>query len=301
MRITVAGKNLLCNSITLVESLDNFTSTIEVFTDQSIGKENYTLVDGNNELPLHVESVTAQGSGSLVVFTTQLYNNLRNSNFEAFYGESTVENLLQTIGIEFRSSFSTQSSFWNIPKCKLHTLIDHLNKYAVISNGGGARFYIDIVGRLNMCDLKKAYNTTAEVKLYGTLIDAEINESWKGNYSGEIELTKYTFNNETTTTLVLEQGFGKGSYRINVTDNNAINLPEQRLKNEFYRKYFTTHIIKLDVQASFVVFLGQPIQYKNDNSYNTFIVYESRRTIDDHNNQTLKLTIVSCPNLSRQQ
>lgn len=294
MIITLNEKEVLSTGFTIIESLDQYCTTVEMTTEQIVAKEGYALQNGSNSIPLTIESIAGQTGGYRILFEPTKYTKLKNSTMLGYYGDATVETLVQSMGIELKSKFKTLQSFWNIPECKIMTLIDTLNKYTTVSNGGGSRFYIDILGNLNFCDLKSSYESIAEVTMFGDVLSEQQDKSWTIINPGVVNISKYTTEGVSNSEYKIVEGYGKGSYRIKISDERSINLPEQILKNEFYRKYYTSHIVKLSTQPSFVVFLGQPLKVKNSIEEKPFIVYESRRTINPNGIQDLQLTLVSC-------
>lgn len=301
MKLRASGGDFIHESFAIVENLDNYCSTVEFFTSSPMGDTDFTLEDeSGNKADLVLFSVTRTLEKNYVVLYPKKFYQALNTTFEPFYGQASVENLVQFVGLEMKSNYKTEEVFWNIPSCKLTTLLGILNKYASVANGGGVRFYVDLYGNLNLCDLKKAYYSRSEITVIGTLVSAVFQLDWQINFPGVIDITKYTQKGITQSTLVIEENYGKGSLRINQTDENTEGMSERLLTNEFYQKFFTSHQLGFSLSPDFLVFVGQSVLYKNNEEEFTYIVYETKRGLDPQGNQNLQITLVSCPKLSKQ-
>lgn len=296
MKLKLNGGDFVHESFTLVDDLDNYCSTVEFLTQLPVGDTDYTLEDGDgNFVDMVVKSVTRTNDKNHVILYPKKFQEVLNTTFEAFYGSSTVEDLVQRIGFKIEFSLKTEETFWNIPSCKLTTLMSILTKYTRVSNGGGVRFYVSLLGTLHMVDLKSSFDREPELELDGEVISALFSTEWMLNYSGVINLVKYSVSGVDHERFIIKEGYGSGSYRINISDENVEGLVKQMLENEFYVKYYTTHQIELNVPFGIPAFIGMPVTYVSNRDLNKFIVYSTARGLDDQGHQSLALKLVACP------
>lgn len=230
------------------ESLSNYVSTVDVDTTFPINVLK-TVKLKSDKLDLTLVIVRVENLGSSyrhTCFTKESYD-LLNKVCEPFTGMTTVRGLERKLGYPIISDSDSLSTFWSIPKCKTKTLIDNLNKYCKFPNGGGTKSYIDFEGNIRVIDLKSNYKNKGAIDVKVNGIQERIVTDWVIHTPGELNLTLFTPSGVKTKNIILEKGYGIGNRNEHISCEEAESLVEQELTNEFYRNYFKSRQMSVDL------------------------------------------------------
>ena len=219
--------------------------------------------------------------------TFKLLNTITNS----YAGNATIKNVLNSLGIPFRSNYDSLASDWVIPKMNIMNLIKLLNTYTNIGNGGGVRFYIDINGELSMLDLHKEFNTSSVAEYDFEPSFDEVDTSWIIKSPGIVNMINSSIDGINKERIVFMEGYGEGTIYINNTTGQGLDLKRQAYRNQFFYNYYNSRKITTDCEVPPAI--GQVIKLIGlDEKFITIGV----ETIVTTNDESLnKLTLITHP------
>jgi hypothetical protein len=244
-----------------------------------------------------VSQMLVEGARFKTLCYTEPVYKLLNDVCEGYNGYTTLNSLFSKLGFSYKSDFRANNAYYNIPRCKVTTLLDMLTKYASFANGGGAHFYLDSEGCVNGYDYKLIKEKSRKNPLVGELLSENTNTEWNTLSAGEYEFMYWDNNNVfKRENLVFVKGYGKKIIHLNDTTGVWNDAMKQSLTNEFYNRYLTSRKLVVSVlKAAEQVRIGQLVNlngWENEN----FIVKTVSVVYDETAQKgTFTATLVSNP------
>lgn len=268
MKLQTNGNTVPYLGITIMDDIWQYYSHMDVVLPYRLPTDTFTVIDSRGSVKMRVLTSEFQGQAYSYVTVPEDTYNLLNSTFEPIEGNFTVKQILSKVGAKNDIAVDSVASYWRIPQCKLGTLFSYLSNYATFPNGGGARFYIDIVGCVHCVDLKKAYSGRESSILLDVQSD-RYTADWIIDYPGVVDMYVYSAENVCSkSTLTFKKGYGKGVCEVNDTTGHEADMMKSLLRNSFYTRYYTARELRANATAEGVVMGG----LMNVNGVGKFIV-----------------------------
>ena len=188
-------------------------------------------------------------------------HNAFNSNTAGYIGYTTVDKLFNKLGFKYYSDYQSNNTYFSIPPCMVTTLFDELTKYASFSNGGGAHFYMSIGGTICGFDYKLIMDKGKVSKLSGQITASQRKIDWIDYTPSEYDIYYWDNDNKfKKENFVVEKGFGRGSVNLNDTTGVWKEPAKQRLVNQFYNKWYSSHALTVTTTLGIKPALGSLVE-----------------------------------------
>ena len=145
MKLKANGVELVYNSIVIKESFTQYYTEVVVIMSHPIAGI-LELDLGKIKIPVVVYEFKRSENYLVYTLIPKKVFDLLNLNFNKFKGLRTTEQLMAIYGVKTKSILITQSVNWDIPHCKLKTLMDYVKERTTINNGGGVLATINLYG-----------------------------------------------------------------------------------------------------------------------------------------------------------
>lgn len=174
--------------------------------------------------------------------------NLFNSTSNPVTGVYTAKNLLNNV-LGFRCDLPYDSSaiYWILPKLRVKNLIDKLNLYTIVGNGGGSHFYIDLDGFMNYVNFKWVYDFGNSIELNCDVESDEMTLDWAIKVPSVVDFFYSNVHGSKKETLTVKDGYSRASAHFVDTTGYYKQLLINREINDFYNAFFTSRTIAVSI------------------------------------------------------
>ena len=298
MKLSVDGVDQPMHFMQIVEDINQYYSTILVYSDFYIPKRKVKL-SGDANVDGVILSANYEGDTYKYVIVCEDTYKLINSECNVFQGEATVKTLLnQKLGYKYETAFDSESGYWMFPKLRFNSVIDKLNAYTVFGNGGGAHFFINLGGVINSIDFKRSFTQGTPVKIEGKVVSDKFYTEWVNATPGIVNIFYHNCEGPQSEVLKLEENFGIGNLYFSDNTEKSFDLYKRRLTNEFYNNFYTTRQLVVENPVMDTPRIGALVQIGDVKTPFMISGYTAQIPVEDDKVPLLTLNLVGCPETS---
>lgn len=204
-------------------------------------------------------TITMQGeaAGSLVVLQSVLeedtykYTCVTQDQWDTFkvvtqpfQGTASIKTLLSKIGFKCIFEEDSNPSWWMLPQLSYKGVLQALNRWTVIVNGGAPRFFLDLKANVRYVDLKKSL-TDKPASIAGDVVSDYLDIEWLNNVPGNIDIYHMDKDSLSVEQLSLNNNLPTVKVFVNDTTQNVLSLRKQSFINEYNYRLLTSRTITM--------------------------------------------------------
>lgn len=240
----------------MVSDLQNYYSVVEFYTQLKLSFSTVVEFENTKRQRLYIKVCVFEGNLYHYTCVTDKQLLVLNSTIDSFVGMSTVKNLLSKLGFKSVITVDSISSMWIIPKSNFKSLIQTLNNYAVIPNGGAPKFFLDLEGNIRYVDYVNAYNDKISTIL-GTINSDVSNTEWTLSVPANLRIFVSSINGLSKQEIILNKDLPWAKIECNDTTSYKADLIKRKFINEYNRNWYSSRKISLTDISSIPHRVGQ--------------------------------------------
>lgn len=244
---------VLCNSVEIVTSYEQFCSELIVETD--VPNPLQAVMEWNGNYVEIAPVRTIPGTPGTVVYQPVEYLRLLQQYFQPYSGNCSLSELLLFYGIRFTTNVATKTQHWEFTGGRLITLLKYIESHAV--SKGNISITCSITGSFIVQDLYNEYLIGSYAKEMqsrgGTRVQAT---EWINEYPGKGEIYLYTSRGIEAKKFEYAEGMGYGVLRIPMYDQYSIDDAETIVRCQFYKHLMSSDVLHTVPTANSILAIG---------------------------------------------
>lgn len=270
MRVLIGGEDIGCSSITLRQSVFEYTTVLTFVTSIPVVSEEFVLETSSKTtfIPVRVEQVSRYNYQ--YVCYPKGYIEFLNSLTDPISIEGDTTDLFRALSIcKFEALQQTQRSRWVLPSMRGISVVKKALETSSAVNGGCPCMFFTINGTLLFCDVIAECFDQAKGEFDGTLKSNATGLSFMNQVAGRVKFSFYTEDTfeERDVTFLENSGVVHALKYVVTEDQKEFEI--RRYQSAFWRKYVAGSVsVFTEVQSTG---LHPGLKYSNMSGRGDFI------------------------------
>lgn len=286
LNITVDGSKVPYYNFSIVESFNLYYHYVS-FTTSVYLASHEIVIDTDIKEKYYVLSTVFRDGKYTYTAIPESTHKLIDSIYPAVTGSYSNSQLCAKLGIPTQDLPTTNQVFWIIPSLSLLKLLQFLDDYSSIQNGGGVKHFINLKGKLTCVDLKRAFSDSAIEIPVGVESDL-VQTDWMTTIGGSYNLIVASNDKIKTSPFIINSGVSSVPVYVNDTTGHAYDLVKQSLHNLYWRNYYTSREVKATFAGTANIGVGSIVSL---NRVPTKFIIGEKVTILNSNLQTTSIVL----------
>lgn len=240
MILKVDGTAIPTTKLVLRESISEQVSTVVVEAPVAIVGD-ATLEHMGQSLELYPWSVSLQSENRVITtLVPKSYQEALQKVVEPITGDFKLAQVLDTAGVSYLIPKADNAQYWEVPKLKMERFIDFVMKRVAYK---APLWTYSVFGGLYLFDISELLNGKG-APMTAKVYEDKISLDWFGRIPQNINLEITTLEESEQIQVQAFENQGTGNDFRLITVDKLKYLPEQILRSQQGRKYYTSHQIK---------------------------------------------------------
>lgn len=278
--------------IKLRQDLDIYASEL-VFNvnDISVLRSKLYLKQGNTKYRLYVVSLMQYNGMYQVMCHAFKWYELQQQTFGPICKRGNFQQYCQQLGLPVKKYPNSSIGYYSHPQMSIADVFDFIESYAFLE-GGGVHCYMDILGAVQVVDLKKSFLQKDGVPFSGDREKFSADLSWRKDIVPNLECHFYTEEGYDSRTVSFDSKYNEKRILHLICNKDQEETKINFYRNQYYSNYYRTEQVTFENVRGFYLLPGSMVTVEGGKR---LWMVKSMEGMIDSTKGGLKYTIMSCP------